>query len=157
MKGYDWFSFFPIHIGVGWFTITPMLQDLDSLAARIGQLVQFTRQLQNERAAVQARLKSLEQERDAMRDQLQRREAEYSDLSASMGAHDAQLRTLQAEAQAAQSRQQTELAQYKAESEAYRQRLAASQADTSRLRGVADKAKEQIDSILVRLPGAPQE
>lgn len=157
MKGYDGFSIFPIHFLSRWFTITPMLQDLDSLAARIGQLVQFTRQLQNERAAVQARLKSLEQERDAMRDQLQRREAEYSDLSASMGAHDAQLRTLQAEAQAAQSRQQTELVQYKAESEAYRQRLAASQADTSRLRGVADKAKEQIDSILVRLPGAPQE
>ena len=47
-----------------------MLQDLDSLAARIGQMVQFARQLQTERTALQARLKNLEQERDALRKQL---------------------------------------------------------------------------------------
>lgn len=134
-----------------------MLQDLDSLAARIGQMVQFTRQLQNERAALQARLKNLEQERDMLRDQLQRSEAERSELSASTGTHETQLKAVQAEAEAVQARQQSELAHYKAESEAVSQRLAASQADTSRLRLVAGKAKEQIDSILVRLPGAPQE
>ncbi|NYT87002.1 hypothetical protein [Pollutimonas harenae] len=134
-----------------------MLQDLDSLAARIGQMVQFTRQLQNERAALLARLKNLEQERDMLRDQLQRSEAERTELSASTGTHETQLKMLQAEAEAVQARQQSELSHYKAESEAIGQRLAASQADTSRLRLVASKAKEQIDSILVRLPGAPQE
>ena len=65
MKGYDGVSISPIHLTVGWFTITPMLQDLDSLAARIGQMVQFARQLQSERTALQARLKNLEDERTA--------------------------------------------------------------------------------------------
>jgi len=134
-----------------------MLQDLDSLAARIGQMVQFTRQLQNERAALQARLKSLEQERDVLRDQLQRREADYASASESMAAHEAQVRALQAEADAAQVSLRSEADRYKSECESIKQRLAASQADTSHLRLVAGKAKEQIDSILVRLPGAPRE
>ena len=134
-----------------------MLQDLDSLAARIGQMVQFTKQLQNERAALQARLKSLEHERDMLREQLQHSEAERSELAASTGAHESKLKSLQAEAEAAQVRQQSELEHCKAEFQAIKQRLVASQADTHRLRLVAGKAQEQIDSILVRLPGAPQE
>ena len=86
-----------------------MLQDLDSLAARIGQMVQFTQQLQNERAALQTRLKSLEQERDTLREQLQHSEAQRSELAASSGEHEVQLKSLQAEAQAEQARQQGEL------------------------------------------------
>ncbi|SHI23786.1 hypothetical protein SAMN04488135_1159 [Pollutimonas bauzanensis] len=142
---------------VGWFTITPMLQDLDSLAARLGQMVQFTRQLQTERAALQARLKNLEQERDALRDQLQRREADYSSMTERFNVHEAEVQALRAEAEATQATLQIEATQYKVECEAVKQKLAASQADTSRLRQVADKAKEHIDSILMRLPGAPQE
>src|SRR3546814_19924925 len=66
-----------IRFRVGWFTMMPMLQDLDSLAARLGQLVQFTRQLQTERVALHARIKSLEQERNALREQLEHRESEH--------------------------------------------------------------------------------
>lgn len=134
-----------------------MLQDLDSLAARIGQMVQFTRQLQSERTALQARLKNLEQERDALRDQLQRRETEYSSAVERAAAHEAQIHSHQAEAQAAQATLQVDVSRYRAEAESFKQRLAASQADTLNLRQVADKAKEQIDSILMRLPGAPRE
>jgi chromosome segregation ATPase len=134
-----------------------MLQDLDSLAARIGQLVQFVRQLLSERTALQARLKNLEQERDALRDQLQRREAEFADMTNRVDGHDAQVRALQADLEAAQATLQVETSRYKGEADLYRQKLAASQADTSRLQSVADKAKEHIDSILMRLPGAAQE
>ncbi|PLC50279.1 hypothetical protein CR159_07390 [Pollutimonas subterranea] len=157
MKGYDWFSFFPIHIGVGWFTITPMLQDLDSLAARIGQMVQFARQLQSERAALQARLKNLEDERSALRDQLLRREAEYASMAQRVSVHEAEMNTLRSATDAAHATLQVEVTQYRTECEALKLKLAASQSDTSRLRVVADKAREHIDSILVRLPGAPQE
>ncbi|PJI54255.1 hypothetical protein CTI14_17680, partial [Methylobacterium radiotolerans] len=44
----------------GWFTIAPMLQDLDQLAARIGQLVQRTRQLHAERDALRLRVNEFE-------------------------------------------------------------------------------------------------
>lgn len=157
MKGYDWFSFFPIHFTVGWFTITPMLQDLDSLAARIGQMVQFARQLQTERTALQARLKNLESERDALRDQLSRREADYTSMAERLKVHENEVDSLRSEAEATNATLQIEATQYKAECVAVKQKLAAVQADTSRLRLVADKAKDHIDSILVRLPGAPQE
>lgn len=168
MKGYDWWLFFPTQIAAGWFTITPMLQDLDFLAARVGQLVQLARQLQSERAAQQARLTALEQERNALRDELQRRDAEYSSASERMADHEAQLQSVRDEAQAAvaaarsesdamQADLQAELSRYKAESEALKGQLSVSQADSSRLRVVAAKAREQIDSILMRLPGAPQE
>jgi predicted nucleic acid-binding Zn-ribbon protein len=157
VKGYDEFSISPIQLMVGWFTITPMLQDLDSLAARIGQLVQFARQLQSERTALQARLKNLEQERDALRDQLHRREAEFSEMAQRIASHEAQVQALQADAEAAQATLQVETSRYKGESDFYKQKLATSQADTSRLRDVADKAKDHIDSILMRLPGAAQE
>jgi chromosome segregation ATPase len=157
VKGYDWFSFFPIHFTVGWFTITPMLQDIDSLAARIGQMVQFARQLQAERAALQARLKNLEQERDALRDQLSRREAEFASTTERANSHEAEMQALRSEAEAAQATLQVEAMQYKTELEVAKQKLAVSQADTSQLRVVTDKAREHIDSILMRLPGAPQE
>lgn len=142
---------------VGWFTIATMLQDIDSLAARIGQMVQFARQLQTERTALQARLKNLEQERDALRDQLLRREAEYASMTERANSHDAELQAVRSEADAAQATLQVEAMQYKAECEAAKQKLAACQTDTSRLRVVTDKAREHIDLILMRLPGAPQE
>ncbi len=134
-----------------------MLQDLDSLAARIGQMVQFARQLQTERTALQARLKTLEQERDALRDQLTRREADSSSMNERIAIHEAELQALRAEAEASQATLQIEATQYKSECETFRQRLAASQVDADRLRVVADKARESIDSILMRLPGASQE
>jgi len=157
VKGYDSFSFFTPQVRAGWFTITSMLQDLDSLAARIGQLVQFTKQLQSERAAMQARLRSLEQERDALRDQLQRREADFASAEARTAEHHAELEAQRTESLAAQSQLQAEVNRYKADGEAVRRQLEASQNDASRLRAVADKARTQIDSILMRLPGAAQE
>ncbi len=157
MKGYDGILFFAIHFTVGWFTITPMLQDLDSLAARIGQMVQFARQLQTERTALQARLKSLEQERDALRDQLSRREADYSSMNDRFNVHEAEVQAVRVQAEATQATLQIEATQYKVECDAVKQKLAASQADASRLRLVAGKARENIDSILMRLPGASQE
>ncbi len=134
-----------------------MLQDLDSLAARIGQLVQFTQKLQGERSALQAQLKSLEQERDALRDQLRRRETEIASVAQVSADHQAQLAAQHAEAQAAQSQLQLDVTRYKTDYETVRQQLEASQHDSASLRGAADKARHQIDSILMRLPGATQE
>jgi predicted nuclease with TOPRIM domain len=168
VKGYDRSLYFPTQTSFGWFTITPMLQDLDFLAARVGQLVQLTRQLQSQYAAQQAKLNELEQERDALRTELQRRDAEYSSAAERFAQHEAELQAVREEARAAtaaakaefdllQSGMQVELSRFKLESEALKGRLSVTEADSSRLRVVATKAREQIDSILMRLPGAPQE
>ncbi|MFT0850124.1 hypothetical protein VRY85_04995 [Achromobacter sp. F4_2707] len=134
-----------------------MLEDLDSLAARIGQLVQFSKQLQSERAALQARITGLEQERDALRDQLKRREAEYNELAENSADHQTRVDILRAEADSIRVSLQSEVERSRLEHEALRRQLAVSQADASRLKVVAGQAQLQIDSILMRLPGAPQE
>src|SRR5690554_3932975 len=134
-----------------------MLEDLDSLAARLGQLVQFSKQLHSERAALQARINSLEQECNALRDELKRREAEFNELAQSSADHQTRVDILRAEADSIRVSLQSEVERSKAEHEALRRQLAASQADSSRLKAVTGQAQLQIDSILMRLPGAPQE
>jgi len=134
-----------------------MLEDLDSLAARIGQLAQFTKQLQSERAALQARINGLEQERNALRDQLKRQETEFSELAESSAGHQAKMDILRAEADSIRISLESEVERCKAEYDTLRRQLAVSQADTSRLKAAAGQAQLQIDSILMRLPGAPQE
>jgi chromosome segregation ATPase len=168
VKGYDLSLYFPTQIVFGWFTITPMLQDLDFLAARVGQLVQLTRQLQAQYSAQQSKLTELEQERDALRHELQSRDAEFSSASERFAEHEAELQAVReaglaaaaaarAEFDLLQRDLQVEVSRYKLESETLKGRLSATEADSSRLRNVASKAREQIDSILMRLPGAPQE
>lgn len=134
-----------------------MLEDLDSLAARIGQLVQYSKQLQSERVALQARIIGLEQERNALRDQLKRQEAEFAELAESSADHQARLDILRAEADSIRVSMQGEIDRCKSEYEILRRQLAASQADSLRLRAAATQAQHKIDSILMRLPGAPQE
>lgn len=134
-----------------------MLQDLDSLAARIGQMVQFTRQLQTERSALQAQLKVLDQEQDSLRRQLQLREHDYSLVEKKLSEHESQIQSQQSEAQSQLLALQKNLEHYKTQSETLSQQLQVSQADVKRLRFVADQARENIESILVRLPGAAQE
>jgi len=134
-----------------------MLEDLDSLAARIGHLVQFSKQLQAERTALQARIVGLEQERNALRDELKRRETEFTELQESKADHQARVDILRAEVESIRVSMQGEVDRYKADSEIMRRQLAASQADSARLKAVAGQAQSQIDSILERLPGAVQE
>ena len=134
-----------------------MLEDLDSLAARLGQLVQHSKQFHAERAELHARISGLEQERNALRDELKRREAEFNELAQSSADQQTRVDILRAETDSIRVALQGEVERCKAERETLRRQLAASQADSSRLKAVAGQAQLQIDSILMRLPGAPQE
>lgn len=134
-----------------------MLQDLDALAARIGQMVQFTRQLQSERLALQARMQGLEDERNALRDQLERREAEYKAMAERADQHQAEIEAVRAQAQVSHADLQVQVSRCQGETEALKHNLHASVADTARLRGAAGSAKDRVDMILMRLPGAPGE
>jgi len=134
-----------------------MLQDLDSLSARIGQLVQLVQRLQSDRAALQARVTSLEQERSALRDQLLRQESAQKEAIEQVRDHAGQMDALRKQAEAAEARLRDEAARYRADYETARQGLQASQAESDRLRAAAQAAQQRIDAVLVRLPGAPQE
>ena len=134
-----------------------MLEDLDSLAARIGQLVQYSKRLHAERASLQQRVNGLEQERTALREELKRREEEMQALASDTADQQARVDILRAEADGVRAAMQAEVDRCKAEVATLRQQLAASQACTARLQEAAGQAQSQIDSILMRLPGAPQE
>lgn len=135
----------------------PMLQDLDFLAARIEQMVKLTRQLQDDRTALQAQLKALETERSQLRTQLQQREAEFSAMADKLADCENRIQAAQANASTVQTQLQLELEQYRQRCTDTEQQLRQSQEATRRLGEVSDQARRQIDSILVRLPGPPQE
>ena len=139
-----------------WFTITPMLEDLDSLAARIGQLVQSTRQIQSERAGLLARIKLLEQERDGLRAQLIERETQYASMAQRTQEHDQNIAALRAEFGREQQVLKEHLNQAHGEARALHQLLDHSQAENARLRFAAEQSRIRIESRLERLPG-PQE
>lgn len=131
-----------------------MLQDLDSLAERIRQLAGFTRQLQTERASLQARVRQLEQECSALKDQQVREHGEFTLMSERVARHDHELETVRAEARAERAALDAQVHDRQAESESMRHRVERGEADRDRLRQVARSAQEQIDLILMRLPGA---
>jgi len=160
MKGsYVGIKFIQVYfsLAVGWFTITPMLQDLDSLSARLGQLVQWVGQLQEERASLLSRVRGLEQERDAVRDQLARAQAEHQTISQQAHEHTAAVETVRQQAEAAQAELRFEVSRYQADIQAAQQDLLASRSEADKLRAAALAAQQRIDAVLVRLPGAPQE
>ncbi|RII81693.1 hypothetical protein [Neopusillimonas maritima] len=156
-----------------------MLQDLDFLAARIGQLVELTKQLQSEQAALGGRAEQAERERDQLQAQLARQESEFKDVAAQAQRHEAemaQIRTaaqnelnalrtqLQSEsadqlreARAVQARLESELNQQQVAYKQVLQELEQSRAEAGRLRHAAGDARQRIDALLERLPGAPQE
>src|SRR5690606_26309710 len=127
-------------------TKTSMLEDLDSLAARIGQMAQFTRQLQAERSALQARLGQLEQERNALRDQLARQQADQEAMAQQVRGHSAELEAARTQADALRADYHKVVSQ-----------LQTSQSQSNSLRTAARAAQERIDAVLMRLPGATQE
>lgn len=131
-----------------------MLQDLDQLSARIGLLVQRTRQLHAERDAMRVRLSDSERQQRELQQRCSDSEAELQALRAAMAGHG------QAEASLRE-----QLAQESAERQTFEERLKAREAelqsslqardtDLSRLRAAAMSARERIDVVLSRLPGA---
>ncbi len=137
-----------------WFTIAPMLQDLDQLTTRIGQLVQRTRQMHAERDALRARLDEAERAARTLREQCAERDAALLALQAQLKDQDGEVATRLAESQRAEValREQLEF-QYTAH-QSLESRLLARDADVEQLRQAAGSAQTRIDAVLARLPGA---
>lgn len=135
----------------------PMLEDLDSLAARIEQAVAFTRELRAGHEALQAQLRQLGDERDALAETLRRREQDVEALRQQLAEGEQAIAGMQHQGEALRQQFALDLEQYKARCSTLESQLAASRHSGARLREASLQAREQIDSILVRLPGAPQE
>ncbi|ALM86361.1 hypothetical protein [Bordetella sp. N] len=142
-----------------------MLQDLDNLAARIGQLVQRTRQLHAERDALRARLHQAEQEARALRTRCDDADDKVQQLQDRLQNHDSEVGGRLAQAEAAEATLRAELerhvqqlhvleSQASARENEWQSRLAARETDMQRLRVAAVAARERIDAVLARLPGA---
>lgn len=130
-----------------------MLQDLDILADRIGQLVKQSRQLQAERQELLSRLRSLEAERDALRDQSQRQQAELSSMAQEYASHQSSVADIKAESEQLHLALSTRLDQAQSHSRQLQIDLSNEQAASSVLREVAALARDQVGAVLMRLPG----
>lgn len=142
-----------------------MLQDLDQLAARLGQLVQRTRQLHAERDALRARLNDSEAQQRALQQRCAERDAELQTLREKLQAHDQAASDLQAGARQVEEDLRKQLANETAQRQALEARVQDREAewqsslqsrdvDLQRLRSAASAARERIDAVLARLPGA---
>lgn len=145
-----------------------MLQDLDQLAARIGQLVQRTRQLEAERDALRISLGQSEAAQRASEQRCNERQAEILALQTKLQEHDGAVEDLLSEARQSEIDLRAQLAREIAEHQTVESRAQAREAellsslttkdtDLQRLRVATDAARERIDSVLARLPGAPAE
>jgi predicted nucleic acid-binding Zn-ribbon protein len=131
-----------------------MLQDLDALSQRIQQIVQLAGGLQAERRALQARIRQLEQESQVLKDQYQREQTEFTRMSERIARHDKEIQAARDESLELRSALEAQVREQQARADELEQRLGRAEADRGRLRQAATGARQQIQSILERLPGA---
>ena len=89
--------------------------------------------------------------------QPQRLAEHSSEVDAVRAQADASLEALRVQADAAQLELRLEVSRYRADYEKAEEGLQSSLTESIRLRAVAVSAKERLDALLERLPGAPQE
>jgi predicted nucleic acid-binding Zn-ribbon protein len=131
-----------------------MLQDLDALSQRIQQIVQLAGGLQAERRALQARIRQLEQESQVLKDQYQREQTEFTRMSERIARHDKEIQAARDESLELRTALEAQVREQQARADELEQRLGRAEADRGRLRQAATGARQQIQSILERLPGA---
>ncbi|GAA0775898.1 hypothetical protein ABRZ04_12340 [Castellaniella ginsengisoli] len=131
-----------------------MLQDLDALSQRIRQVVQLARDLQSERAGLQARVRQLEQEYQALKDQQLREGEEFARMSERLARHDQEIQAVREESDQHRAALESEARDHRVRSDSLQRRLIQVESERDRLREAATGAQQQIELILERLPGA---
>lgn len=131
-----------------------MLQDLDALSQRIQQVVQLAGGLQSERRALQARIRQLEQEYQVLKDRHEREQAEFTRMSERIAQHEQEIQAARDESLELRTALEAQVREQRSRAEDLQQRLGQVEAERGRLRQAATGARQQIQSILERLPGA---
>jgi len=131
-----------------------MLEDLDLITARIGKVVDANRQLRAERDSLRARLDDAERTSRTLREQCAQRDASLLALQEKLNEQDGEVEQKLAQSQTTEGQLREQLSLQLASHETLSARLQHSEADVLRLKKVAGEARERIDAVLARLPGA---
>jgi len=131
-----------------------MLEDLDHLAARIGQLVAHSRELHAERESLLASLREADAQRRALRERCESAEAAWQAAQSRLTECTQTLTIEKNRAARAEAGLRASLEQQAAEYLALMTRHEACRAEFAQLRATTAQARERIDAVLTRLPGA---
>ncbi len=135
-----------------------MIEELDQLAARIKRLVDSMQVLSTEAQTLRQQVAQLQSERDQLAAQLQSGDGQLTELKASLSSARAEAESTRANAEQEKSALQGTLDLFKQEHETIQSDLKAKAHEVKQLRQVNEQAKQRIDGVLERLPGAlPQE
>jgi len=148
--------------------IAPMLQDLDSLAARLQQLLTRVQALKAERAQQQITITDLQRERETLRKHLAQSEAEASEVRAQLAQctqndarareqHATELAAAQSQAARARAQWQQEFFTCQGERDDAVTQWQHTQAQVQTLKSAAQQAHLLVDTLLLRLPEAGEE
>jgi predicted nucleic acid-binding Zn-ribbon protein len=134
-----------------------MLEDIDHLAERIAQLVAHTKAQQAEHQALRDLLALTQAERDQLRAKLDGQGETTRVLSGKLSSYESEIEGLRAQSQAKQVALQGSLDLFKQEHATLQAQLQSRDKEVTRLRAVTESAKERIEAVLERLPGATLE
>lgn len=134
-----------------------MQQDLEHLAARLGQLAQHTRQLHADRVQLRARLDAVENECQALRARSTSDAQELDTLRQRLNSSDSMAEQRLAESLANETSLRAELDSQRVRFEELAGQLASREDMVKRLNSVASSARERIEAVLAKLPGGPSE
>jgi len=134
-----------------------MLENLDHLAARIGELVRRARELHDERESLRASLREADAQQHTLRERCDSAEAAWQAAQARLAEYAQTLTIEKNRAARAEAGLRASLEQQAAEYLALMTRHEACRAELARLSAVTAQARERIDAVLTRLPGAQPE
>lgn len=131
-----------------------MLEDLDRLIARIGQLTQYTTRLKAERSAAHEREAGAVKRSVQLQSQLLEQREQVETLQQLLDECEASRLGLQAEVHNATASLRGDVSRLTEENLRLRVELDIREGQLTRLQRVAEEARQRVDAVLERLPGA---
>jgi len=122
-----------------------MLDDLDHLSTRVAKLVALTQQLAADQKSLQSQLTQVQAERDALKAKLDLEGSEAKALHKKVDTFASERASLQGS-----------LDLFKQEHTSLQAQLQSRDLEVNTLREATVQARQRIEAVLERLPGAPQ-
>lgn len=134
-----------------------MIDELNQLATRIQQLVARMQVLSSETQALKQQVTELASERDGLAAELQAGNTRMRELHTSLGSATEAAESTRVKAEREKTTLQGTLDLFRQEHETTQTNLKAREHEVKRLREVNEQAKQRIEGVLERLPGATQQ
>lgn len=134
-----------------------MIEELNQLSIRIQKLVDRMQAMTAEAQALKQQVAELTSERDSLASELQVGNTKMRELETSLGSAQEVSESARAKAEREKMTLQGTLDLFRQEHETTQSSLKAREQEVQRLREVNAQAKQRIDGVLERLPGATQQ